>query len=150
MNETQSDDPVAALDDLAVALETAAQAYAAGSKIEQAPALSRCFATLAAERERLAAALRTAMRDLGMLPAEPDPDRLVVGQLWQRLMRALSPDERRVLIDDAIRQESAIAEAVAALCHTTVPAPLADLVEPVAASVRRSRRDLQTLADDTR
>lgn len=136
-----------ALDELAVALETAARAYANGAESEGNAELSSLFADMAADRRHEAAHLRDTILLLGSLPDEPDPERIAVGALWQSLRRALSPDEQRVLIEDALRHEDAVAEAVARARGRLVPDDTSERLRRCADRADDNRRKLRSIRD---
>lgn len=101
-----------ALDTLAVALESAARSYASGAEIGSAQTLSAAFRKMAETRQVQAHQVRDAIRALGDLPDEPDPDRVAIDAIWQRLKQVVSADELPTLIDHAIGHEDEIAAAI--------------------------------------
>jgi hypothetical protein len=80
----------------------------ASARLGTGDPLARRFAALAHDHELIAAHMSEASHALGDLPREPDPDRETVGKILLAVRRALSGDERRLLLDERIAEEHAL------------------------------------------
>ena len=95
-----------ALNDVAVALQEAADGHEWAADFVPDPQLADLLRELAGERRSLAAALGEQLKALGDLPRAPDTDLETVRDLVSRIKAAFSPDERQALLEDRAAAEA--------------------------------------------
>ena len=101
-------DKEVALQDVIVALESAAEQYERDSESVDDSELSALLRKLAKKRSQLAADLEMRVRRQGALPQTPDPDRETVATVMRHVKAALSSQQRASLLADYQRIEQAV------------------------------------------
>lgn len=107
-------DAEVALDDVVVACKRTAEhlAEAAALTRDDARALSGLFAAQSDERAAMAAEMERHMVDMGIFPGDPDDDLEVVEEAMLRVRDVLSPDHRRLLVEDNLAEAEDLATAI--------------------------------------
>ncbi len=145
-------DPEVALDDVVVACKRSAEHLAEAADLTQidAPKLSALFRAQSDERAEMSALLERRMVEMGGYPGEPDDDREVVEEAVRRIRDVLSPDHRRMLVEDSLAESEDVATAVSRAMQEDLPPAahetLADIQKRVAAGINRLRATRAHLA----
>lgn len=134
------DDRQVALDDVIVALENAADAYADASELlEKAdPEMSARFDELARRRAAAAARVTEHLRATGDLPSEPDQDLETVDVVIRHLKAQFAAPEWDELTTEALSREEEIAAKVEAATATGLPDPALDTLKRLEQDVRET------------
>lgn len=136
------DDRQAALNQLAMACQNAADHYRDVAELLDDPGLERLFQELAGERQQAADALAGQLRRLGDLPQAPDGDWEAVDGLLTRVKTLLAEDRRRALLEEQERREAELAERVEAALDLELPAAARAALEALRRQVTATRSRL--------
>lgn len=104
------DDNVVALNEVILACRDAAARYETAAKILDDENLSNVFRELAAGREQTALRMENALKHMGHLPSEPDPDKQALKILWTKVKAAVKNNEKEVLFSECMALEIRIDE----------------------------------------
>jgi len=121
--------------------ETADHYEAAASELGD-DRLAQVFASLADERQRLAAELAVHIRTLDDLPQQPDPDREVISHMLAGIKALLSGDMRASLVADCERGEEALASAVHAALRQKLSPDMHAVLRRILAHAETAQREL--------
>lgn len=121
--------------------ETADHYEAAASDIGD-DKLAGLFASLAEERQQLAAELAVQIRALDDLPQQPDPDREAVSNMLSGIKALLSGDIRESLLADCERGEEALVSAVHAALRQDLPPDMLAMLQRILAHAETAQREL--------
>ncbi len=141
------DDRQVALDDVIVALETAADAYADAFELLQPsePELASRFDMMARRRSAAAARLSEHLQAMGDLPSEPDQDLSTLDTVVRHLRAQFVTAEWDELISEAVAHEEEIAAKAELAVETGPPdavvAALNDVAEEARQTIAALRRE---------
>jgi len=116
--------------------------YAAAAQRAEAPALAQTLTELGSERLHLAEELGGHIRALDDLPKSPDPDRETVGDILEGIKAFLSGDAQRSLIEDRLRFEDKVADAVHQALRLDLPPETQALLSQILGHVDKARTQL--------
>lgn len=145
-------DSEVALDDVVLACKRSAEHLAEAAELTQtdAPKLSALFRAQSDDRAAMSALLERRMVEMGGYPGDPDDDREVVEEAVRRVRDMLSPDHRRMLVEDSLAESEDVATAVSRALQEDLPPAahesLADIQKRVAADINRLRATRAHLA----
>jgi uncharacterized protein (TIGR02284 family) len=140
------DDKQAAMNDLLVALEDAADRYRDAAQIAHEPALASLFQRLARRRLDMAREARAHLRRLGDLPRTPDSDLETIESLLTHVKAALSPDERRTLLIERSRTEARVEELIKTALTTGLAPDMEASLQRMQEEVAATRQELNAAA----
>jgi uncharacterized protein (TIGR02284 family) len=100
------DGHIIALKDVILACREAETRYETFSSIVKDATLSEKFRNVADARGRKALYLETAVKNMGSLPRDVDPEKQTIKSLWTRLKMAVKDDELSVLFQEGITLEA--------------------------------------------
>jgi uncharacterized protein (TIGR02284 family) len=139
------DDKQTTLNELLVALEDAAARYRDAAQIAHEQALATLFQRLSQRRMALARQTEEHLRKLGDLPRTPDSDLEMIESLVTHFKAALSPDERRTLVEERERMEAQIEEHIKAALSTSLPPDTEAMLKRMEEEVAGTRQELSAL-----
>lgn len=105
-------DQQVALNTALVAIETSADHYHAAAEHLQDSAVSEALRQIGDERNSLSEGFKTAIRNSGDLPPEPDPDRESLEQLAQQIGAAIASDHTAKVLEQRLAAEQKLAALV--------------------------------------
>lgn len=138
---TRSDDEVA-LDELTVAVKSAAAAYEDGADMADDEALADLFRAFARTHRDLSGRLDEVLRAMGALPREPDQDGETFRQVLRHARAALTADQRAELLEERRDEEAAVLECAEAALDAGLEAEARAIVEAVREAARTHRARL--------
>lgn len=97
---------------------------------------------LGARQQERTERLRDAIRAIGVLPHEEDPDRQDISLLFSRLRAALARDESRVVVDGCLQAEEDLEHRIHEALDEDLPDELKPPLEAMEAEVQRARERL--------
>ena len=140
------DERQAALNDLLVAIEDAADGHEDAATQCGDAAVAAQLRALAAERAGMAREVEDTVRRLGDLPRQADRDLESARRLITRVVTALSGDERRALLDQRAEAERELLRHVDAALATGMPQDIAATLETFRARIETAIRELEAAA----
>jgi uncharacterized protein (TIGR02284 family) len=140
------DDKQAAMNDLLVALEDAADRYHDAAQIAHEPALASLFQRLSRRRREMAREAERHLRKLGDLPRTPDSDLEALESLLTHVKAALSPDERRTLLQERERTEARIEDLIKTALATSLAPEMEASLQRMHEEVAATRQELSASA----
>lgn len=105
-------DQQVALNTALVAIETSADHFHAAAEHLKDSAVSDALRRIGDERNSLSQGFKTAIRDSGDLPPEPDADRESLEQLAQQLGAAIASDQTIKVLEQRLAAEQKLSEQV--------------------------------------
>lgn len=106
-------------------------------------AAKNIFQSIAAERQPLAGQVAQAIRATDDLPAAPNADKEAGQQLLQHLHSLLTGDQTRDVIEQRLKAEQALEDALATLRQTDTDASFQALLQKFDALIAQARQQLQ-------
>jgi uncharacterized protein (TIGR02284 family) len=125
-------------------VESADHYEAAAGKTDQAP-LSQLLTELAQERRQLALQLAAHIRALDDLPQHPDPDREAVGDLFTSIKTFFSDNISDVVIDERLRFEDKLAEAVQQALQQELPQDTKTFLQNISSHIASAKLRLEQI-----
>lgn len=138
-------DQQVALNTALVAIQTSADHFHAAAEHLNDSTISEALHQIGYERNRLSQGFKTAIRDSGDLPPEPDPERESLEQLAQQLGAAVAPDQTVKFLEQRLAAEHKLSEQVDAIRNVKLDEASSVLFAELAEHINTVTQRLQTL-----
>ena len=147
MNILRTDQQVA-MNELYVKVCESADHLKDAANYLDAKGLSGVLKEIAAQRKVLSWQIKAAIRTLGDLPPEPDPDRESVEQLFNRIGAMVASDQTTCLLEQRLSGEKELAQSVVNARSTGLDDLCTQAVDKIEESSRLATRQLQSSLKD--
>ncbi|MFO7965953.1 MAG: DUF2383 domain-containing protein [Desulfobacterales bacterium] len=136
---------VVALNNVILSCREAASRYHTASTLLDEGSLKKVFTSFADYREDVARRLEAAVKRLGSLPMDTNPDKQTLEMLWTRIKSAVENDKIHILLTEGFDLEENIIDA----CDHALACPLEeDLTRTIARLKRESATCRQWFKDN--
>lgn len=106
-----------------------------------------CLTKLGRERQAFIAPFENVVKQLGELPARPDPDKELMQQLGGKLSQLFSTDAKNTILDKCLEEDHKLADLVRHTKLGELSTNIQTLLDQLADHLNNSKKMIQTLKD---
>ena len=109
--------------------------------------INDCLTKLGRERQAFIAPFEKVVKQLGELPARPDPDKELMQQLGGKLSQLFSTDAKNTILDKCLEEDHKLADLVRHTKLGELSTNIQTLLDQLADHLNNSKKMIQTLKD---
>lgn len=146
MSIIRTDDQADGVEILKLVIETT-DYYREMANVLEDDKLARKLDNIAKERATYIEPLKDVVRDLGELPAKPDPDKELLQKIGGELTNFFSADSRNPILDKCLQEDEKLADVIKDTKLGERSAEFQRLLSSLAENLSNTRKSIQALKD---